>query len=239
MRTLRLLFVASIVSLFAATASAIPALQLGPGSVGGWTYDTTTETWVTSSSTFQLLATANATMGDGGNGFYAWDAAGADDQIAYLVVSAMPKTSGPVDSFNITIDNDGASLDLVTSGFGAPPISDTNSLAPHGIWDTYFEIYEFNFEVADGTTTISDSQPGETGMGEGFEERFDIVVNSFIGSGVHFDLFTMEGDGTLFGNTYVKKFAPWSHDAEMIPEPTAALVFGMGLLVVGSRIRRP
>lgn len=239
MRTLRLLFVASIVSLFAATASAIPALQLGPGDPSSdWTYDTTTDTWVTSSSSFQLLATANADTMEA-HGFYAWDAAGANDQVAYLVVSAMPKTSGPFDSFDITLKNDGDTLTMVDSGFGAPPLSDPHFAVPHGIFDTYFEIYEFNFEVADGTTTIFDSQPGQTGMGEGYEETFEIVVHSFIGSGVHFDLFTMEGDGTLFGNTYIKKFAPWSHDAEMIPEPTAALVFGMGLLVVGIRIRRP
>lgn len=235
MRILTLLFVASIVSLFAATASAIPALQLGPGSSGGWTYDTTTETWVTSSSSFELLATANATKIDGGNGDYAWDPAGAGDQYAYLVASSTPESM--TSTFNITLDNDGVTLTLVESGYGVPPVTDPNSLAPHGIFGTYYEIYEFDFDEA--VMTIADSQPGETGMGEGFEERFDITINSLVNGGVHFDLFTMEGNGLLGDNYNIKTFAPFSHDAEAIPEPTAALVFGMGLLVVGSRIRRP
>jgi len=223
--------------LFATSASAIRSLQLGEGATGDWTYDAGTQTWVTTSTEFQLLATANAD----GSEDYAWDAEGASTQTAYLVVSATPKTMDD-ETFNITLSNDSASLRMVSYGYGTPPLSDSNALAPHGIFDTYFEVYEFTFDGTAGM--ISNTQPGETGMGEGYEETFDVVINSVIdGGGVHFDLFTMEGDGLLVlgGEKEMNAFAAFSHDAEYtsaIPEPAAALVFGVGLLVVGSRVRR-
>ena len=49
------------------SAQALPSLQLGPGA-GSWTYDNSTQTWVTSDDPLELLATANATAADGGNG---------------------------------------------------------------------------------------------------------------------------------------------------------------------------
>ncbi len=160
---------------------------------------------------------------------YAWDAAGVEYQTAYLVVSGTPQSL--TDSFDITLlNNDGGSLTLVEADYGTAPFSDPNSLAPHGIFDTYYEVYAFNFDGAE--TDIFDTQPGETGMGRGYVETFDITINS-VTAGVHFDLFTMEGDGApegyaaLIGN--LNAFAPFSHDAAAaIPEPTAALVFFCG-----------
>jgi hypothetical protein len=126
---------------------------------------------------------------------------------------------------------------MVASGFGTPPISDPNSLAPHGIFATYFEIYAFNFDGA--KTTISDTQPGMTGTGFGFSETFNITINSLAdGVQIHMDLFTMEGDGILASNTNVKAFAPFSHDAETIPEPNAVLLFAVGALVVSRALTR-
>ena len=56
----------------ASAAQAIPALQLGPGS-GSWSYDTSTQTWVTTDNPLNLLATANATTGSGA---YPWELTG-------------------------------------------------------------------------------------------------------------------------------------------------------------------
>ena len=218
----------------ARSAHAIPSLQLGPGA-GSWTYDTTSQTWVTSDNPLQLAATANATMADGGNGDYAWDALGTS-QIAYLVVSAVPKTglTEPPELFDITVENDGGALSLFASGNGAPPLSDPNDLAPHGIFDTYFEIYEFNFDGA--LVGISDTQPGGTGTGMGYLELFDVTINSLADSveGLHFDLYTVQTADT----GAVDAFAPFSHDAEAIPEPGSALLFGVGGLITGVALRR-
>ena len=224
-----------LIALFLASpALGIPSLQLGPGT-GNWTYDTFTETWVTPDNPLNLYATAN----QDGSGGYAWDPLGSSDQMAYLVISADP--SAMTDVFDVTVMNDGITLSMVESGAGQPPLSDPNSLAPHGIFDTWYEIYEFDFDGI--ATTISDTQPGSTGTGTGFEEYFDITINSISQGVLHFDLLTMEGDGVLGNNTNVNAFAPFSHDGggggtTVVPEPSAFLVFATGFVLVGIRTRR-
>lgn len=216
--------------LLATPAWSIPALQLGPGA-GAWVYDPIEETWQTDDDPLQLLATANATNADGGNGRYAWTVPGSP-QYAYLVVAAVPKTAEtePPSLFDITVENDGGALALTSFGNGAPPLSDPNSLPGHGIFDTYFELYEFEFDGPLGL--ISDTQPGETGTGQGFTELFDIAILS-LADGVeqlHFDLFTVEGGAPLGPGSQVAAFAPFSHDAETgVPEPGAGLLLAVGL----------
>jgi hypothetical protein len=221
----------------AAPAGALPSLQLGAGS-GSWTYNVVTQTWETSDNPLELLAFANATAADGGNGDYAWSVTGSS-QIAYLVVSAVPKiaTTEPPSLFDITVDNDGGTLSLYTSGNGAPPLSDPNDLAPHGIFSTYFEIYEFNFDG--GFTGIYNTQTG-LDPATGFEERFDITINSLDASvsALHFDLFTIAGTGQLGPTDQVFANAPFSHDAQTIPEPVAAALLAAGLAGLGAAAAR-
>ena len=222
------------------SAFALPALQLGPGDSGTWTYDNSTQTWVVAEGSFSLNAYANCQGLESCNGKYAWDPAGSSMQYAYLIAAAMPQTSDGTDVFDISVN--GASL--ITSGFGAPPIQDSNSLASHGIYDTYFEIYEFRFDGPLGE--IHDTQPGAVGTGDGYTESFGISINSLLEgvSGVHFDLFTVSGEkydtksqDSLKDLVYA--FAPFSHDAETggydVPEPSTVLMLGLGLLGFGVR----
>ncbi len=229
---IRLLAVSMLAGLFATGAAhALPALQLGDGANGDWVYDDVSETWVVSSTSFTLNAYANATAADGGNGAYAWDPA-AGSQTAYLIVAAAPQTADATDVFNISLSQG----TLVTSGWGAPPIEDPNSLASHGIYNTYFEVYEFVFNGSLGL--ISDQQQGETGSGQGFTESFDVDILALTGiTGLHFDLFTVSGDGvyvpgTTLSKDLVKAFAPFSHDAEyaQVVEPATLGLLGMGML---------
>ena len=219
--------------LLSSAAQALPSLQLGPGS-GNWSYDLLTQTWVTADNPLELLATANATKADGGNGDYAWDQ--TTTTYAYLVISAVPKTTSGVDLFDVTVSNDGGSLSLVASGDGTPPLSD--SLPGHGIYSTYFEVYEFSFDGP--LTTIENTQPPGGDTGGGYKELFQIAINSLAAGveGLHFDLFTIEGDGHLNGTSQVEAFAPFSHDAGYVPEPGAVGVFSIGLLVAGGLIRK-
>lgn len=228
---------------------ALPMVQLGPGAVGSWNYDNGTQTWVTDTNPFELMAFANSDT-SGANGQFAWDAAGAADRIAYLVVSAIPMINS--DLIDITVMNDGGALPVFDSGFGAPPVQDDNSLSPHNIFDTYFEIYQFDF---DGLIVgITDQQPGVSGTGDGYEESFDITINSLLApvTGVHMDLFVVEGDGTYDPNApansnkkLVVAAAPFSHDAEyepeqLIPEPGSLILAlgAVGLMTIQRRARR-
>jgi len=223
----------ALISAYGTAAMAIPSLQLAGDGSDGWSYNGTTDTWEVTSPSFGLYAYANATTANGGNGSYAWDAAGSTDQYAYLILAAVQDPGDIGDVFDVTVG--GASL--VNSGYGAPPIEDTNDPAPHGIYDTYFEVYEFQFDGS--IVDINDEQPGETGTGKGYAELFSIDINELLGdvTGVHFDLFTTTGarwdpSDLTADKKLVNAFAPFSHDAAFIPEPGVLGLLGLGLVVI-------
>lgn len=240
---------AAILSVGLGTAAqALPALQLGPGPEAGWAYDTVTDTWVLATGNGTVNAFANDD-GTGASGAYAWDTAGSSAQIAYLVVAAMPaSTLADGDVFDITVSNDGGNLAMYTSGYGTPPVEDPNSIPGHSIFDTYFEIYEFNFDGA--MTTIENQEPPGGDAADGFVEAFSITVNGYSAgtTGIHFDLFTVQGDGSLVllssSRQTVKKFAPPSHDAEFgccgerVPEPGPLGLLGAGMIALYIARRR-
>lgn len=228
----------AVVLLAAGGAQALPALQLGPGG-GNWSYDASTQTWITPDNPLQLAAYANATQLEGGNGDYAWATTG-EARVAYLVVSAMPKQTDPPggDLFDITLSNDGVDItvtNLIASGYGTPPVSDPNDLAPHSIFSTYYEVYAFEFNGV--PEPIGDTQPGGTGSGMGYLEYLDIAVGPLAAGveGLHYDLYTLNS----LNPGQVQSFAPFSHDAQyLVPEPSAALLFGVGGLIAGTTLRR-
>jgi len=125
----------------------------------------------------------------------------------------------------------------VNSGYGNPPIQDPNSLAPHGIYNTNFEIYEFMFDGL--VQTIYDTQPGATGSGDGYAEQLEITINSLIEgvNGLHFDLFSVAGGRWDLGDMasdqwLINGFAPFSHDAAFVAvsEPGSFSLLSLGLI---------
>lgn len=224
-------------TLLSGAAYALPALQLGPDTdpSSDWTYNTTTQTWETTDNPLTVIAYANAPAGDGGDGAFAWES--APTLYVYLVVSAVPnQPDNGLDAFDVTITVDGSTLSVLNSGFGNPPIDDPNSLAGHSVFSTYFEVYEFAFNV-DSLGLIGNTQPGDSGSGQGYMESIMVEVNSMLAGveGVHFDLFTVNGNGQwdpglITDKKLVYAFAPFSHDAEFVPEPATAALLLLGLL---------
>jgi len=223
-----------VLSLISFHGYAIPALQLGPDpSDPDWFYDTTDQTWSLTGNSGNVFAYANAIDG---NGSYAWET-GAELREAYLSIAATPK-SNVTPAFGVTVLNDGG-VTLIESGVGSPPLADADDLknhdlSPHGVFDTYYEIYRFVF---DGSVVgIHDTQPGGTGTGNGYMEMFNITINFLAEDieGIHFDLFTINdpgndnyGDGS---GDQVLAFAPFSHDAAFVPEPNTLALIGFGLI---------
>jgi len=233
----------SAATVYATNSLALPSLQLGGDGSDAWSYDTTDETWIASgTSNFELYTYANCESGTAGctdpNGDFAWDSLGADDRFAYLTIAGTPDIGDNPNAFDVSVI--GASL--VDTGYGKAPLQDANSVSPHSIYDTYFEIYEFQFDGP--IQTIGNTQPGDTGTGSGYIESFGITINAlFEGvTGLHFDLFTVNGGQWDPNNTDTDKWlvnavAPYSHDAAVtIPEPGILVLLGIGL--VGFSLRR-
>ncbi len=203
-------------------AHALPILQIGPDpSDTAAIYDTGTQTWMfdgASSFSFNVYTTGQTGL------------------TAYIVLAAVPMVT--TDEFNVTVSDDVGTLAMTSSGYGTPPFEDPNSLAPHGIYDTWSEIYQVGF---DGTqTAIGNTQPGDSGTGLGYWETITVDISSLNVSGIHIDLFTADYNAVKDKNI-VTAFAPFSHDGQYVsavPVPAALWLFGSGLLGLIGVVRR-
>jgi hypothetical protein len=158
---------------------------------------------------------------------------------AFLVISSTPKDDTTIgDILNVAPSGDEGALTLVQSGIGAPPLSDSNTLAPHGIFDTYFEVYSVNFNTAGDVYNVQDGD----GPVSGFVEliSLNLAAGSLLeGQGIHFDLFACT-TGSMPDTCQVSEgdFAPFSHDATYVPVPAAVWLFGSGLMGLVGIARR-
>ena len=206
---------------------AIPALQL---TINGGTYDTTTETTVTSDKIFDLYSLLTA------------DSAEGDYRLSIAVVPALTVgAGGDYGSFTLNGTVFDVTGDMV---FGTPPL-DTfgrpDSLPTHGIYDTYYTEFGFNFNSAQASNPYDVTDTGNIGVipvaGTGaFWKMFEFNVTELTANTLlHFDLYRVDPTtGTLFS---ANSFAPFSHDAEDGPqgnnvrEPQSLILLVMGLIV--------
>jgi len=203
-------------ALFAANVMAVPSLQIGDADGGTCNvYDITAEDCLVDGQ----FTVTSLEAGD-----------------AYVVFGAVPQTT--IDTFTIDPMIGGVSLSLVEYGYGTPPFEDPNSLAPHGIFDTYVEVYALEFVTA---ATVYNTQPGNEGdSAPGYIETIDLYLTALT-DGLHIDLFrcstgSVEGDDCQIMNG--NDFAPFSHDGTYVPVPAAVWLFGSGLLGLVGIARR-
>lgn len=226
------------------TAQAVPPLQLY---LEGATYDAATETWVlvppesSSGDPFRLWALGNI-VGPGGHG----PLENVRLSVAYEAVDVAPTitlTPSAIDplSFPGWIDptTPGAPIHIpppVHDDGSVPVLGDGGNLPNHGQFGPGMHWQEFGLgyfgETTSSVADVIDELPlNPTELG-GHINVYDISVLNGSGITLHFDLYD-----TLIATNHAK-FAPFSHDAEIVPIPGTAVLAIAGFGLVGILKRR-
>lgn len=233
------------------SANAIPVLQLGPNVLNP--SDPTNLVGGDDSGAYYVGDGDINTGADDDTWFLSLDGSSfsfnaynrGDDPLAYLVFTVVPMVTVDVDYFDISVMGDSGALVSGETGIGAPPTVDPNSLASHGIFDSYFEVYELNFDMAN-TVKIGNTEPsvtGNDGTTDGRFETINVTINSTHDDvyGIHIDMFTADWNEPKT-QKIVTNFAPFSHDAQVnltaVPVPAAVWLFGSGLIGLVGIARR-
>lgn len=232
----RILCVTALLALLPSSAAALPMLQLD---ITGGFYDTTTETIVAASREFTLHAILTPKSGEAG---------AYVDKTFYISAALVPKVGpGASDLGSFTF----AGTTVAATGgmtYGNPPIEgagdhDGGDLPPHGIFETYYR--EFRFQFAPGSRTVAyntQTSPGGLSLSsQGTAYYASFAVNTVLlnpAYTVHFDLYDevivrKKKDPTV--DVDVDDFAPFSHDAQSppppppppVPEPTTLVLFAV------------
>ena len=247
------LFLLIIIGLvtFYSSAYAIPTLQLD---IEGGTYDSTTQTIIAPGNPFTLYALLIPNLKNTLTDYY---------YISAAIVPKLTQPGGTLGTFSLNGDDitkfpgNGYGTVAVTGEmvYGVPPLEtivtlqgwDKGDLPRHGIYETYFAEFEFQFnsnQISPYNTqdrAISGGLIPTSGNGM-YYVTFNVdTANLVAGYEIHFDLYNTKLKSGV--DIDVTQFAPFSHDAEgrKVTEPSTLLLLGSGLLglgLLGRKIKR-
>lgn len=213
---------------------AYPTLQLD---IMGGTYDPITETIISPGTKFTLIALLEENKSNFITDTY------------YISAALAPKRdeAGSVGSFSFNGIEKVATRDMV---YGTPPLEtivdtqgwDKGDLPSHGIFDTYFAEFGFQFSPLNRATAYDTAVKTGYGLtpnplGSMYYATFNIDTSRLNQEYVlHFDLYNtkLKSDGDID----ITQFAPFSHDAQSVPVPEAATIFSLGIGLAGFLLNR-
>jgi len=176
--------------------SAVPLLQLD---IPIGDYDHNTQDSVVSDTQYGLTAILNEKyLNNPINGlltdsFY----------LSFALVSEFISGSGDYGSFTINGNEIAVTADMV---WGKPP-SEDDDIAGHGIYDTWYYQYLFDFSDAEYQLLYDAERDTYPGNQYGYFMTFDVDVSNLVdGIDLHHDLYNLDGS----------RFAPMSHDAQYV-----------------------
>ena len=217
--------VLSLLSSIPLTTQAIPVLQLY---AEGSYYDSDMETWIITSRNFKLWVLGNI-VGPGGHGSISDVILTASGYGTGSITLTPTTTSLVTDPSTPDVDPSTPVIDFPVGPLPLPlykPI-------PEGV-ENHEEYKNANihlfYRLGDFILTDSpmadfiDTYPTSFTPNAGQINVYDVSVSGF--GMVHFDAF----DTVEIGQKTHVKFAPFSHDADYLPEPGTLLLIGSGLL---------
>lgn len=221
---------ATLLAICGLSAHAVPNLQLDID--GGFYVGGTEESVVTTDELFTL------------NAILTEDKKATLDQTYFVSVAVIPSLSETTPFPDVgTIVIDGAIYDVTGDmNYGTPPLDvalESKDLPSHDIFPTYYLELEFQFDSLMETATynVQDNPGGLDTSGTGsFYQSFDFDISGLAeGYDLHFDLYNT---ALKKGDTVLGQFAPFSHDARTIPEPSVLALLGVGLLGIAFSRRK-
>lgn len=207
-------------------AGAVPTLQLD---IANGDYDHGTESITTEKDEFLLYALLKP------------DCSNTLSDTYYISAALTPAVSSPAslgyfmfNGININVTSD--------MSYGVPPLEanlspDKGDLPKHGVYPTYFKEFVFQFNSGSRIKAYNSQERAEQGglIDTAYDPYGPMYFASFAVDRssldqdyeLHFDLYNSSMKN---GDVDVTKFAPFSHDAETVPEPGVLFLMGAGLM---------